>query len=141
MGMYLFYFFTLYNDIHSFFFYSSILKRESCLNWLWSRRSWKWTCPPLLCRINSLFKSTNLRRPSYSIALDVNANRIFSQARFTPITLQELRHIATLQQIKLIDVQILTIIVQQCGWQILPVITAVKIKGFNKIKSTKLDFF
>ena len=41
------------------------------------------------------------------IALDTNAtNRMFSQGRFTPITLQELRHIETSHQIKFIDVQI-----------------------------------
>ena len=49
------------------------------------------------------------------IALDANANRMFSQGRLTTITLQELRHIETLQQIKFIDVQILRIIVQRRG--------------------------
>ena len=49
------------------------------------------------------------------IALDANTNRMFSQGNFIPITLQELRHIEASQQIKFIDVQILRIIVQQCG--------------------------
>ena len=70
---------------------------------------------------------------------------MFSQGRFTPITLQELRHIETLQQIKFIDVQILRIIVQKnvvpIIWYMLTVITAVEIQGFNQSKLITLDFF
>ena len=60
---------------------------------------------------------------------------MFCQERFTPITLQELCHIETLQQFKFIDFQILRIIVQPrvpIIWHILTVLTTTEIQGSNK---------